>query len=706
MASGRRSVTAIQRQDSERLPDALTEGALLIQGLSDTGMLDEVGERLKVRREGGYHGLDVVLFFILMLTARFSSVKEFGDFTRPHRRQLGALASRRTLPSPSSVSRFLSAVREDTVDEFMPWLFLEGSGALEVLKHPAVLMRDGMGQGWHVFDLDPTVSAVRRREGTHGEEYPEEQPRSHEFEPGYPGRKRGDLQISRMSLQHAGSSAWLGIWTQPGNGRWRDASSKALATVVRTCEALGHDTRRALVRADGAAGNTPFILACNDAQVSFVVRAGRTDLLDDPDIRAYMTKADWYAVEDGCSGPKRHATDLGWHTLAGDSRDADGQPLPPARARVVVSRFPVTEGGTQGAGRTEGAWHYELFYTDVSPDALPAPELVTTYYQRVAIENRFLQEDKKLGLDHIFSYHVPGQNLANLVGLLVWNLRTSLGFASAAPLPPVPPQEPRKAQVVTTPAPASLPDTPAEGAPQAPAAVSGVAMVGKLPWAKMLTPHTGWKWSCEQQTLLCPANQAAKLVSAKSRSASGRGASLRFQVAAANCRSCAMRAACIASDDPKLRKEKVFNVKGAEGRAIAEHPDMQPRRTPAKPPAPKAPEPPPWTPPTDAPCLATLTLMFALLLPAVLRGLFAAACQAAEIHVKVTDPPPVDPRPSVYAYTAAQRQHRRLTWKQLRDINAAPPERDTKIQVIAASDGAAQRLLELSRTIRPSICQR
>ena len=61
-------------------------------------------------------------------------------------------------------------------------------------------------------------------------------------------------------------------------------------------------------------------------------------------------------------------------------------------------------------------------------DAWPAPEVVTAYYGRNSEENRFAQEDRELGLDRLISYRLPGQELATLVGLSVWNLGVVQGF--------------------------------------------------------------------------------------------------------------------------------------------------------------------------------------------------------------------------------------------------------------------------------------
>ncbi len=67
---------------------------------------------------------------------------------------------------------------------------------------------------------------------------------------------------------------------------------------------------------------------------------------------------------------------------------------------------------------------------------------MTAYYGRVGQENRFYQEDCELGLDRIFSYSPWGQQLANLIGLFVWNWRTSRGSELCAPMPATATQQP------------------------------------------------------------------------------------------------------------------------------------------------------------------------------------------------------------------------------------------------------------------------
>lgn len=191
------------------------------------------------------------------------------------------------------------------------------------------------------------------------------------------GRKRGELKISRTTLQHAGSGLWLGMWTAPGNGDWRNYRHKAIARVREVCTTAGLCYERALIRVDGEGGNTPFITGCQEAGLRCLTRITAYEHLDIPAICLHLNAAVWHEVEDSGSGPKRYAVDLGRIQLPCSPRTLreDGTPFAPVMSRVVVARY-CSETG-RGAGRWLDGWNYELFATDLEAEAYVAPEVVT-----------------------------------------------------------------------------------------------------------------------------------------------------------------------------------------------------------------------------------------------------------------------------------------------------------------------------------------
>ena len=55
----------IQRQRrSGPLPEWAAEGAVLLMRLKSRGWLDAIADRLRIVRQGGYSGIDILVFFI------------------------------------------------------------------------------------------------------------------------------------------------------------------------------------------------------------------------------------------------------------------------------------------------------------------------------------------------------------------------------------------------------------------------------------------------------------------------------------------------------------------------------------------------------------------------------------------------------------------------------------------------------------------
>ncbi len=432
-----RRVVLQPRVVGDQLPEWASGGVVILEWLRQQGRWEEATELLKIQREGGYAGVDALVFLLYYFASGLRvGVKEFSERAREQHKRLAAVGGRRRLPTQSSMSRILAAVESDTAQSFGNWLLQQGPEIASVLQHPTVLTRDAVGDGWHIFDWDPTVTTLRHRALPELDGTPEARRRSNSIAaPGYPGRKRGDVQFSRATLQHAGSGLWLGIEMAPGNGAPREAFQGALEQAVATCEHAAIDRERAILRADGVAGNVPFITACIEAGVHYITRLAHYQLLQDPNIVAHLKEATWFDVPSSGSGPTRQACDLGQVQLepAPGTVGLNGRVYDAVEVRVIVSRFPSRTDSGRGAGVVIDGWQYELYGTDLSAMGWPEAEIVAGYYGRSGQENRFHQEDRELGLDRIFSYHLPGQQLATLVGLFVWNFQICRGMDLARP---------------------------------------------------------------------------------------------------------------------------------------------------------------------------------------------------------------------------------------------------------------------------------
>jgi hypothetical protein len=377
-------------EDKTRVPDSLNEAAGLLMDLKQRGILDAVAERVRIRRQGGYCGLDVVIMLLLFLAAApKEGLRLFWEKQSAHLLRLGALAGRRRLPSPASVSRALANVEVERLREggVAGWLLAGAPQIDEMLRHPVMKTYDTKGAGWQVFHLDPTVETLRHRALPDDESLPDPQRRSEETgAPGYPGRKRGDLQFRRSAVQHAGSSAWIHAHLSPGNGDVLADFKIGLDSIVSTCARIEHPLEHTMVVMDGEYGNVPAYDACRQRNLPFVTRLNRPNLYIDTAVLERLYQATWHRVPlSGCA-PHRAAADLGIITIAAGKRTRrdDGDEYEPITVRVVASIFPKE--GKAKRGVTLDGWQVELFAVDLPPTR--SLRLTSSPYTSAALRSR------------------------------------------------------------------------------------------------------------------------------------------------------------------------------------------------------------------------------------------------------------------------------------------------------------------------------
>jgi hypothetical protein len=151
--------------------------------------------------------------------------------------------------SASALSRLLDAASVDELRGVGRWLLREASGAMDVLRSPAVQARDARGEGWHVFDYDPTREAFRRRDLAGGNERPDAVRRAAKLaSPGHRGRKRGEwcsrwacssaraLGSGSTRLSGAGTAMSVGNRGQRTQRPWRRVRHWGTPWSARWCE--------------------------------------------------------------------------------------------------------------------------------------------------------------------------------------------------------------------------------------------------------------------------------------------------------------------------------------------------------------------------------------------------------------------------------------------------------------------------------------
>lgn len=660
--------------DQRRIPDALTSGTALLADLHQRGIVAEMGRRLRIRRQGGYAALDVVLLlFVYFSTARRFGVRALWDLLLPYVRRVAAVAGRRRLPSPASLSRALDAVETKLLREDAHWLLTGVSEIDDVLRHPAVQARDANGRRWHVFDVDPTVTTLRHRALPLDDDLPEPRRRSEDTAaPGHSGRKRGDMQFRRVTAQHSGSSAWVHAHLSTGNGEGVVDFERALDSVVETCRRLEHPLERTLVRMDGEYGNVPSFAACRERSLPFITRLNRPKLYEDPWFLSRLRSAVWFRVPDSLSGPRRSAAEIGTLTITPGrrTRRPDGTNYAPVTLRVIACIFETTGEATHG--RVIDGYQVELFAADVPADYWPAPDVVAAYFGRAAQENRFAQEDREFGLDRIISYHLPGQELASLVGLSLWNLQVARGFKGALP-PSHPPEQPLRSAPVDDTIPAIWPRDPV---------VSG--LLKQLDWPLLLARRPEWLFDTTTAELTCTDHRPLTFTTVRPAELSPGHTGIIFRRPAGGCEDCGQRDGCLRSAHAYTPKHAEFSVPTAIAQQLRERLDLI--RRPAVGPATSG-------PPEDPP--GAHAAAEALFLPARARQIYRRVFDGATLFVALDDPGPEPQMPRLVAADVGDRQRRRKTWAQNVERFALPGRVGVRLHV-AGSD-ALRRMLGESR---------
>ena len=312
----------------------------------------------------------------------------------------------------------------------------------------------------------------------------------------------------------------------------------------------------------------------------------------------------------------------------------------------------------------------ERFATTLEADAWPAPEVVAAYFGRAGQENRFAQEDRELGLDRILSYHLPGQELAVLVGLCLWNLRLARGFASAPPQPAVPLALRRESEVD-------------ERIPRGwPADPRVTALLDELDWAVLLTKRPGWSFRAAAGMLVCPEGRELAMTTVrKAEHAPGR-TGLIFRRPTGGCEECSSRGDCLRSERPRAHKHAEVSVPTELAEKLRRR--LKNVRAPGKAPAVESPGP--------------RAVQHALFLPAAARRLWSDLFLDASLRVEVETVKADRPRPKLVAEDDADRQHRRKTWAQNVARYALSP--DTAVSVEAAGSPKFWALFAGTRTAR------
>ena len=678
------------------LPDWAGQYIVMAEWLRCGGKTEQVDERLPVNRGSGYVGIDGLMFLLGYFTSgKRCGLKRFAGATIGWGPQLAALMDRLRWPTQSSISRLLACLEMEDVKRFASWLLADVSGKLPA-RSEYVCQRDTFGQEWHTFHWDPTVITLRSRGLPHGEGLPDARRRSEGIAaPGYSGRKRGEMQVTRSTVQHAGSGLWVTSGLEPGNGNLVEQLREALVGIEKFAGVNDIGLDRCICCADGVGGGRSQVREFQNSQVHMVTRLSDYQLLDKPVVWEKLKDARWQDVEDSGSGPKRYATELGSVSFNGATA-----------VRLVVSRFELKEGtAKRGAGVVHDGWQYEIFATDLDDSAFPASEVVTLYYARCGVENQFACENRELRTNRLHSYNPAGQLLATAVALFVWNMQLQLGgkIATKAPLVQIKTSPRQIGDMVLEPpsieqdhnvAPRDDDRVEWSSASYLSNPELSAQALDALDWNQRLDGYSGWTWNLSQGGLTCPSGQCLGL--RRVRLFKSGTISLRFRGTKRWCPACPKRSKCSSSTVRDFRKELSFNLSQKETAQVYQIQGTSPPSADISVASSR------WEPPRVAKP-GPYQMGAPPLLPTELRRLFTEPCQKVRAEVAIINPLQQPKLPPYLALTPARRQRRRKTWAERRAWNALPAETRVRLTV-RAPQGIAALLSPRQLAVKEAMC--
>ena len=393
------------------------EVALLAHTLTRLGLLSEISERVRFARKrfGTFEVIDFVVVLMGYAISGEPTLAAYYERLQPFATPFMALFGRTRLPHRSTLSRFLAALDEASV-EALRSVFLQDALARPGPAEGVGGLWDRQGQRWLVFDLDGTRQAARQRALPQSPDLPPPQRRLQPVcAPGYTGRKRGEVIRTRTTLLQAHTHQWLGTFGSAGNADYRGELLRGLEVIVAYQASQGLPSGQALIRLDGQYGNGAIVADLLAAQIPWVMRGKDYGLLDLAQVKKRLAlPADEQFVHPE-SGTCRDLFDCGELPVT-----AEGH-----RSRVIIATH---QAGTTASpiGVTRDGVVYELFFTALPALGFTAADVVKLYLHRGSFETVLADEDREQDSDRWSSYTSYGQETWQILSQWMWNLRQEL----------------------------------------------------------------------------------------------------------------------------------------------------------------------------------------------------------------------------------------------------------------------------------------
>jgi hypothetical protein len=409
----------IASEDVPSVPCWFGEVAIVAQVFTTSGVLKSIEERVRFARArfGTYEVVDFVAVLIGYVVSAEPTLLAFYERLLPFASAFMALFGRKSLPHRSTLSRFLAALDQPTV-EALRSLFLEDLVVRTGQSFPPGGLWDRQGQHWLVMDVDGTKQAARQRALP---SLPERPPPHRRFDrvcaPAYLGRKRGEVARTRTTVLQAHSHHWLGTFSGAGNGDYRGELAHACQAIISYAGWLCMPLSHILVRLDGLYGTAAVLLELLSSGVGVIVRCKEYGLLDLPAVAARLKLP-----------PDQHTThpESGARRALFDCPDIALQPTGP-RLRLIIATHPATSPNKPPVGVLRGETVYELFLTTAPLLAFTCADVLNLYLHRGSFETVLADEDGEQDPDRWCSRTACGQEFWQIMNQWLWNLRLDLG---------------------------------------------------------------------------------------------------------------------------------------------------------------------------------------------------------------------------------------------------------------------------------------
>jgi hypothetical protein len=209
---------------------------------------------------------------------------------------------------------------------------------------------------------------------------------------------------------------WMGSFSGPGNGHYREELRQALQAITAYAAAFALPLSHVIVRVDGLYGNTAPLKELLSSQCGVIGRSKEYSWLELLAVQTRLRSAPDAQVTHPESGTVR------------DLYDCLAVPLTPAGpvVRLLVATHPAGEHKPAiGVVRKEVV--DDLFYTTLPPHAFSASDVLQVYLHRGSFETVLSDEDQEQDPDRWVSRSPSGQDCWQSLWQWMWNLRLELG---------------------------------------------------------------------------------------------------------------------------------------------------------------------------------------------------------------------------------------------------------------------------------------